>query len=371
MFTRYTRSVLRHELCHSAKVATFKAGVALKRGNDAGLGPPGAAAHQEVVIPSASGEVLAAARSLSRTPRRKALRCFAAREIKEKMSGLAARVVEKSHACLVKSTSVTSRNADWEFPPARAGAPGRKGYWRGSVQFVKQLHGVDDVAKAKADYEGDKYAKSAVESVQSRLLWWTARAGEHSIEPCPLTVDKLQFFGALLKAAGYRSAVSYMSVAKKQHIKLGHLWTYALDLEMRDGKRACERSIGPPLKCGSFVLQKLASLQTTGVPLFKGGPRWPREGALCGCWWAMREMELSTARCRQVTFNDGPGCGTCTFDLPVSKTDLQALGKCRTHSCACSGVVPGSDALCPVKVARSLHAAAAKFAPPGRTLTLG
>ena len=218
--------------------------------------------------------------------------------------------------------------------------------------------------RRKADYEGDKYAKSAVESVQSRLLWWTARAGEHGIEPYPLTVDKLQLFGALLKAAGYRSAVSYMSIAKKQH-KLGYLWTAASDLEMRDGKRACERSIGPPRKCGSFDLRKLASLQTTGAALLKGGPRWLREGALCGCWWAMREMELSTARCKQVTFNDGPGCGTCTFDLPVSKTDLQALGKRRTHTCACSGGVPGSDALCPVKVARSLHAAAFNFAPPG------
>ena len=95
-------------------------------GNDAGLGLPGATAHQEVVIPSASGEVLAAARSRSRTPRRKPLRCFAAREIKEKVSGLAVRVVEKSCTSLVKSTSVPSRNADWEFPPARLGAPGRK-----------------------------------------------------------------------------------------------------------------------------------------------------------------------------------------------------------------------------------------------------
>ena len=70
-------------------------------------------------------------------------------------------------------------------------------------------------------------------------------------------------------------------------------------------------------------------------------------------------------RCKQVTFYDGPGCGTCTFDLPVSKTDLQALGKRRTHTCACLGGVPGSDALCPVKVARSLYAAAYNFAPPG------
>ena len=85
MFTRYPRSVLRHQLGHTTSVATFKAGAALKRGNDAGLGPPGATAHQEVVLPSASGEVLAVARSPSRTPRRKALRCFTARDIKKKL----------------------------------------------------------------------------------------------------------------------------------------------------------------------------------------------------------------------------------------------------------------------------------------------
>ena len=51
-----------------------------------------------------------------------------------------------------------------------------------------------------------------------------------------------------------------MVVAKKQHIKL---WTAAPHLEMRNGKRACGKSIGPLLECGSFDLQKLASLQTT------------------------------------------------------------------------------------------------------------
>ena len=52
-----------------------EAGEFTKMCNDAGLGPPGAAAHQHVV-PGASRECLAAARSnRSHTPRRKALRC--------------------------------------------------------------------------------------------------------------------------------------------------------------------------------------------------------------------------------------------------------------------------------------------------------
>ena len=97
-----------------------------------------------------------------------------------------------------------------------------------------------------------------------------------------------------------------------------------------------------------------------------GGPIFPREGTLCGAWWAIREVELSTARCMQVTFLGGEGCGRCIFDLPVTKTDPQALGKKRTHACACSAtVVAGGGTLCPVKVARKLYHGAFHHCPDG------
>ena len=123
------------------------------------------------------------------------------------------------------------------------------------------------------------------------------------------------------------------------HIRLGFTWSDALDLELKEGKRVCERDIGPPEKCGAFDMQKLADLSITGDPLCPEGPMRTREGTLCGCWWAMREVELSTARCMQVTFLGGPGCGRCVIDFPVTKSDPQALGKKRTHTCACSTVV--------------------------------
>ena len=80
----------------------------------------------------------------------------------------------------------------WRQRQSRAGAPG------------SPADGIcpDAVGKAKAEYEGDKYAKS--QSVQSRLLWWKMRAGEHSVESYPLTVDELQLFGDSLKADEYR-----------------------------------------------------------------------------------------------------------------------------------------------------------------------
>ena len=57
---------------------------------------------------------------------------------------------------------------------------------------------------------------------------------------------------------------------------MGFPWTGAL----RDGWRACERGIGPPMSCGAFNLQKLAEVPTTQGVLCKGGARWSREGAI-------------------------------------------------------------------------------------------
>ena len=49
----------------------------------------------------------------------------------------------------------------------------------------------------------------------------------------------------------------------------------------------------------------------------------------------MRELELSTAVLGSVTLEPGPGCGTAHILLPVSKGDVQALGKTRSHVCCC------------------------------------
>ena len=90
-------------------------------------------------------------------------------------------------------------------------------------------------------------------SVRSGLSWWRKRAKEHKISPYPVTVEHLQLLGTLLKRAGYRSAGAYLSVVKNQHIRLGHPWSDTLDLELRKGKRACERGIGPQKLADAIV----------------------------------------------------------------------------------------------------------------------
>eukprot|EP00971_Amphidinium_carterae_P215890 4285348-Amphidinium_carterae.1 len=50
--------------------------------------------------------------------------------------------------------------------------------------------------------------------------------------------------------------------------------------------------------------------------------------------------------------DEGCGCGTVRIELPASKTDHLALGKCRSHGCSCP------SGLCPVAAVRKLMARA-------------
>ena len=143
----------------------------------------------------------------------------------------------------------------------------RKVYQRGSVQFVEKLRRCeDDVEKAKADYEGDEYAKSAVESVQSRLLWWTARAGEHGIDPIA-HCGQTPIVRCLVESCG----VSLSRVVHEHGQEAVHQVGPSVDGCLGPEEARWEEGIGPPLKCGTFDLQRLANVQTTGVALFKGG----------------------------------------------------------------------------------------------------
>ena len=124
-----------NQLGHATSVATFKARVAPKRGNDAGLGPPGATAHQEVVFQVQVG------------------RCWPRQELKEKLS---ATVCVVAKVCLIRRGQGQSQlgqvRQGGRFHPRESGAP-----------ICQELR-CDDGVEKMADCEGDKCAKSAVES---------------------------------------------------------------------------------------------------------------------------------------------------------------------------------------------------------------
>ncbi|CAK0856481.1 unnamed protein product, partial [Prorocentrum cordatum] len=187
---------------------------------------------------------------------------------------------------------------------------------------------------------------------------YQGRAWAKEVEPCPLSVALLGYAAALLKAAGYRSAVTYLQTMKQEHARLGHAWTDQLSLEMAAAKRSCERGLGPPRQAPFVDLDKVAASETAvAVPCGPQGSEEPLEPYLAFAvltFWLMREIEGSTAKLGAASFAPGPHgcCGTATLDLPVSKSDQSALGKQRAHGCAC-------PAACPVLHLRRAAAAAA------------
>ena len=123
-----------------------------------------------------------------------------------------------------------------------------------------------------------------------------------------------------------------------------------MSMELREAKVSCSRGLGPSKKAGALPLEKMHTLPSEwDGPLLRSGPAMPRSTLLVGAWWGMREIELAALRIKNITFSsDAAGCGSCSINLPVSKTDPEALGKHRLHGCCCAA---GG---CPVVAARCL-----------------
>ena len=161
----------------------------------------------------------------------------------------------------------------------------------------------------------------------------------------PLTEPKIFAICSMFRAGGYRSIDNYLSRIKDHHIGHGHPWSEFLHRAFRKAKRAVSRGIGPSRQsaCLDLVAAYLALAAHEGRPVCKGGPVGLRSMLVCGCFWMMRELELSCARLCHLTVD--PINLTVCWRLPASKTDVMALGKDRTWGCVCIEV-GGSP--CPV-----------------------
>ena len=118
-------------------------------------------------------------------------------------------------------------------------------------------------------------------------------------------------------------------------------------------KGVAREALGPPNKrvtyfdVDSFFARGQRKSRDRFWPQVKGGPCLPREATEVACHWVLREIEISSARVGAVSFQQGPGCGIASFDFPVSKSDVHAWGKVRSHGCAC-------PVACPVLALRKL-----------------
>jgi len=183
-------------------------------------------------------------------------------------------------------------------------------------------------------------ARSALASQDSLYrTWCTFHEAwfRDSVDVLPLTADKIEAIGAMFRAGGYRAIDNYLSRMKDAHLAGGYMWDQFLQRAVRRVRRAVTRGIGPARQSAMIDLAAafIALKCHDGQPLCTGGPVGFRNALVCGAFWMLRELEISSALVRHVSVD--AGSQSIEWNLPASKTDVKALGKTRRWGCVCAG----------------------------------
>jgi hypothetical protein len=196
----------------------------------------------------------------------------------------------------------------------------------------------------------DFYAASNSHVVEAKWRTITSAVKKWGLEPLPPTRDVLLALGAALKAGGYRSSETYLSLWKITAERNGYVLEVDVLRLLKDVTRSCKRGRGAPVKPLALPLERLDDLPDGFSAWHKHGPVGPKAAIAAGSWFLTRESELSTTRANFITFGSDPRLGgdTVTWALPASKSDPEAKGLARTHGCCC-----GSKGwACPVHLLR-------------------
>lgn len=155
--------------------------------------------------------------------------------------------------------------------------------------------------------------------------------------PLPLTSEKFRAVASMFKAGHYSSFANSASRAKAEHIVQAHghkaPWTEELTYELRAAQRSISRGVGPSKQSFPLDIAKVLKLEPVEGAVVPGGPIGVVDFALVGTFFLARELELACAKVGHF-YIDEPA-HEATWNLPVSKNDVEALGTHRTWGCIC------------------------------------
>jgi hypothetical protein len=200
------------------------------------------------------------------------------------------------------STNVRPPRTEPNTPPGdlarsrRQSAPQLQPYTRGNKAAAVSI-AADPALRslAIASLESQRYATTARSGRASRALLWqevvlTAKLGD----PNSPTADMVFGAVAILRAAGYRSAVAIADqavlTAKLRDITVPP----AVNIALRDARRASQRGQGPPRKSEPVPVERLIEIPLSRTPAHADGPLWPRRSVVIASWWLLREIEMSS-----------------------------------------------------------------------------
>jgi hypothetical protein len=235
-----------------------------------------------------------------------------------------------------------------DLPPVQA-------YARGSADAALAVAG-DSAARSRAvDVSQDlAYAATSKAARAAKLVLWDRLVARANLQQGAFTAEHMLTVVSCLRAAKFRSAISYLDVAKQRFVESGGVWTDELNLVRSRLIRACKRGLGPPSRAAPFPLWACLNQVVEEEPLTAKGPLRSLAVCIISCWWLLREIEAAAVNCADV--KDTAPAAVSIF-LSASKSDPDAKGVSRELVCAC-GQCPGAKpmvdhSLCPVCVIRS------------------
>ena len=146
---------------------------------------------------------------------------------------------------------------------------------------------------ARENYLKLIYASGTRAAEDSRVSVWAELCKRRNLADMPLSPLGIQEVGSVMGHAEYRSAYSYLSDAKLEHVRKGYSWSDALDFAMRDAKSDLSIGLGGASKAEEMRLEWLPSLSLVA----RDDGRLPKGGPLAwafGMHFLLREVELAS-----------------------------------------------------------------------------
>ena len=147
----------------------------------------------------------------------------------------------------------------------------------------------------------------------------------------PLSEETLLIVAGALDSAGYRSASSYLSELRLQHIELDFAISPALERTFKKVNDAVTRGMGPAKKAPEV---KLSAIDHSAVTAVVGAA----DAYVIAVHWLLRSDEVVGMSLSEgvLTFHeDEADQGEVTLRLPTSKSDQQGAGVARRLACIC------------------------------------
>ena len=184
----------------------------------------------------------------------------------------------------------------------------------------------------------------------------------------PMEVRALRCVAGALKAAGYRSSLSYLLLWKQEHAK-SYPWTPELPEDFKQVRRSILRGLGPGKRAAVYLPEELISRRSCTRAVVDGGPICPGIAAIGAAWWLLRGLEAASITGRQLLLDRDRKI--VALGLACSKSDPVGRGATRKFRCTCDLARLSSpsggpfDPLCPFHLMADLCAERAKrnFSP--------